>query len=78
MEVNFEVEDEYIPLDGLLKRCNLVASGAKAHQLVDEGKVKVNGKTEQRRRAKLRPGDTVQAGGYTIHIWANGSDVGRH
>lgn len=44
MEVNFELEGEYIPLDGLLKRCSLASSGAEAHLLVDDGKVKPNGK----------------------------------
>lgn len=77
MDVNFELEGEYIPLDGLLKRCSLVASGAEAHLLVDDGKVMVNGKTEQRRRAKIRPGDTVQVAGSTIHVTAGRSDAGR-
>jgi len=52
MEVNFELEGEYIPLDGLLKRCSLASSGAEAHLLVEDGKVKLNGKTESRRVAQ--------------------------
>jgi len=74
MEVNFELEGEYIPLDGLLKRCSLASSGAEAHLLVEDGKVKLNGKTESRRRAKVHPGDTVQACGHTIHISASNSN----
>jgi ribosome-associated protein len=38
--------------------------------MVDEGQVKVDGKVETRKRAKLRPGQKVQFGGETIQLVA--------
>ena len=35
-------------------------TGAEAHQVVDAGAVKVDGKVETRKRAKLRPGQRVR------------------
>ena len=51
---------DYIELTQLLKASGLVYSGSDAKSLIDEGKVKLNGETEFRRRAKVRVGDTVE------------------
>jgi ribosome-associated protein len=66
--IEFDIETEYIQLDKLLKVCRLVYSGGEAHQLVDEGLVKLNGTVENRRRAKIRPGDKVQVGSEIILV----------
>ncbi|MEW5845250.1 MAG: RNA-binding S4 domain-containing protein [Bacteroidota bacterium] len=66
--IEFDIETEFIQLDKLLKVCRVVSSGGEAHQLVDEGKVKLNGTIESRRRAKIRPGDRVQIGSETIIV----------
>ena len=59
---------EYIELIKLLKLLHLAESGGHAKMMVDEGEVKLNGKTESRKRAKLRPGDLVETSGKTISI----------
>ena len=64
----FSLTSEYIQLDQLLKALNLVSSGGMAHQLVDDGLVKVNNFIETRRRAKIRAGDKVEFQGTAIQI----------
>jgi ribosome-associated protein len=59
---------EYVELYKLLKIQNLVSSGGEAKQLIDEGKVKVNGEVETQRRKKLRVGDSVEFGGMIMTI----------
>lgn len=50
---------EYIQLDQLMKLLGWVGSGGEAHDVIDEGFVKVDGETELRRRRKLRAGNKV-------------------
>lgn len=64
----FTLDSEYIQLDQLLKVLNIASSGGVAHQLVDEGLVKVNGFIETRRRAKIRVGDKVEFQGMLIQV----------
>lgn len=64
----FILDNEYIQLDQLLKVLNIASSGGVAHQLVDEGLVKVNGFIETRRRAKIRVGDKVEFQGMVIQV----------
>ena len=58
--ISFEIDTEYIQLDKLLKVCRIAYSGGQAHDMVEQGIVKVNDITETRKRAKIRPGDKVQ------------------
>lgn len=60
--------DEFIPLIQLLKAANLVDSGAAAQAVVMEGLVKRNGEVELRKRAKCRPGDTIEFQGALLTI----------
>lgn len=64
----FAIRGEFIQLDDLLKATGLVASGGAAHAEVDLGKVEVDGKTETRKRAKLRPGQRVAYGGQVVEL----------
>ncbi len=64
----FHLKDEFIQLDQLLKACRIAVNGSHAHQLVDDRVVKLNGKTEIRRRAKIRKGDIVEVLGDEIKI----------
>ncbi|MDX9769579.1 MAG: RNA-binding S4 domain-containing protein [Tenuifilaceae bacterium] len=64
----FSIEEEYIQLIQLLKASRLAQSGGEAQQLVVEGLVKVNGRLESRKRAKLRPGDVIEFNGQSIKI----------
>ena len=66
----FYLESEYIPLIGLLKAMQIASSGGEAQMLVEEGMVTLNGKPENRKRAKLRDGDIVNCNGIEIEIKA--------
>ena len=70
MAVQFEVRGEYIQLDQLLKAAGLVDSGGAAHAAVEQGQVRVDGTVENRKRAKLRPGQRVRFGGEEIELVA--------
>ncbi|HLG02409.1 MAG TPA: RNA-binding S4 domain-containing protein [Bacteroidia bacterium] len=41
----------------------IAETGGHAKMLVEDGKVKLNGNVEERKRAKLRPGDQVEVDG---------------
>lgn len=58
--IQFKLEGEFIPLIALLKATSLVQSGGEAQTIVEEGLVKVNGVTENRKRLKVRVGDKVE------------------
>jgi ribosome-associated protein len=58
--IQFKLEGEFIPLIALLKATALVQSGGEAQSIVEEGLVKVNGITEERKRLKVRVGDKVE------------------
>ena len=59
--IKFKLEDsEYIELIKLLKVTSICGSGGEAKHMVDEGEVKLNGKLENRKRAKLRIGDKIE------------------
>ncbi|HBI80887.1 MAG TPA: RNA-binding protein, partial [Bacteroidales bacterium] len=48
--------------------CRIAYSGGQAHDMVEQGIVKVNDITETRKRAKIRPGDKVQIGTEIIAV----------
>ena len=73
MSIVVEVRGEYIQLDQLLKAAGLVDSGGAAHAAVEAGTVKVDGKPESRKRAKLRPGQRVSFAGEAIELVADGA-----
>lgn len=68
MSIRFAVRGEHIQLDQLLKAAGLVDSGGAAHVAVAEGRVRVDGKLETRKRAKLRVGQRVRFGGEEIEL----------
>ena len=65
---DFALTEEYIELVKLLKLFRITASGGQAKMMITDGLVKVNGNIEFRKRAKLRPGDVVEAAGLRIRI----------
>jgi ribosome-associated protein len=69
-DMNFEVRGEYVTLDHLLKLAGLAPSGGAAKMLVAQGVVQVNGQTELRKTAKLRPGAVVVMGDVRITVVA--------
>lgn len=66
--IQFKLEGEFIPLIALLKATALVQSGGEAQSIVEEGLVKVNGVTEDRKRLKVRVGDKVEFLSQTIEV----------
>jgi len=71
--MEFPLTGEYIELCKLLKAANLVMSGGEGKEIVAEGMVMVDGKTETRKRAKIRAGQTVEFEGNTINVVAAGT-----
>ena len=68
MSQSFAVRGEHLQLDQLLKAAGLVDSGGAAHAAVEQGQVRVDGALETRKRAKLRPGQTVRFAGVEITL----------
>ncbi|HEX9779490.1 MAG TPA: RNA-binding S4 domain-containing protein [Geopsychrobacteraceae bacterium] len=67
--LTFELLDrEYIELNNLLKVTGLCASGGIAKLLIADGLVTVDGKTELRKRCKIRRGQVVAFDGEQIAV----------
>lgn len=66
--MQFQLTDEYITLQQLLKACDILASGGQIKAYLAEKPVLVNGEPENRRGKKLRAGDVVEAEGIRIEI----------
>ncbi len=66
----FYLESDYIPLIALLKSSQIASSGGEAQHFVEQGLVTLNGKPENRKRAKLRDGDIVNCKGIEVLIKA--------
>ncbi|MEV0583410.1 RNA-binding S4 domain-containing protein [Nonomuraea sp. NPDC050310] len=68
MDLDFELETDYIPLCDLLKYCGVTETGGMAKQLIAEGEVSVDGEVELRKTRKVRSGSVVSGDGFTIHV----------
>lgn len=66
--MDFQLKGDYIELCKLLKAANLVMSGGEGKEVVAQGLIRVDGQTETRKRCKIRPGQTVEFEGNTIHV----------
>ncbi len=73
MSITFAVRGEYIQLDQLLKATGLCESGGAAHAAIAEGRVKVDAAVDTRKRAKMRPGQTVTFAGESVVLVAEGA-----
>lgn len=56
----FQLTEEYIQLNQLLKAITWCSSGAEANSMIDNGQVKVNGEVELRKRNKIRKGFKIE------------------
>ena len=63
-----KLRDDFIKLGQALKAANLTGSGAESKIVIQDGLVKVNGKTEMQRGKKLYDGDIVEFEGNQIKI----------
>ncbi len=72
MAIDFAVRGHYVQLDQLLKATGWVGSGGEAHAAIESGRVRVDGRVETRKRAKLRPGQKVEFGEQSIRLVGGG------
>lgn len=63
MRETLSVDDREINLTQVLKRVNWVENGGQAKALIADGKVRVNGEVELRKRRQMAVGDTVELEG---------------
>jgi ribosome-associated protein len=68
--IQFQLNDEHVRVCDLLKLTGIAASGAQGKQMVADGLVKVDGLTESRKTAKIRPGQTVECRGAKVVVLA--------
>ena len=64
------IRDEYIKLDSFLKFSGAVMTGGEAKELIQGGKVKVNGEVCTMRGKKMRPGDVAELSGKSFMVTA--------
>lgn len=64
----FNLSQEYIHLNQLMKVMGWVMTGGEANVLIDEGLVTVNGNVELRRRNKIYSGFEVSFGVNTVIV----------
>lgn len=66
--IKFTLTEDYIELIRLLKITRIAESGGIAKIFVENGEVKRNGVTEQRKRAKIRKGEIIEVRGEIIQV----------
>lgn len=69
-KIEFEVRGEFVELCQLLKLTGLANSGGQGQAMVADGLVKVDGKPESRKRAKIRAGQVVECFDTRIRVTA--------
>ena len=69
-QVTFELRGEFVELNQLLKLSGLCDSGGAGKTMVASGAVKVDGKRELRKTAKIRAGQQVELGDVRIKVEA--------
>jgi ribosome-associated protein len=67
-KVSFELSGEFVELNQLLKLVGLCDSGGAGKMMVASGAVKVDGKQELRKTAKIRAGQQVSVGDVKISV----------
>ena len=64
------IRDEFIKLDSFLKFAGAVLSGGEAKELIQSGKVLVNGEVCTMRGKNCVPGDEIELDGRTVAVRA--------
>ncbi len=67
-KIVFDLTSEFVEVNQLLKLVGLVDSGGAGKHLVAGGAVRVDGKKELRKTAKIRSGQTVSLGDVQISV----------
>ena len=68
MELEFELDREYVALNQLLKLSGLCDSGGAGKAIVASGAVSVDGEQELRKTCKIHAGQTVRLGDVVIQV----------
>lgn len=66
--IKLREQDEFIKLGQAVKAAGLVESGVEAKEVIQEGRVSVNGDVDTRRGRKLYAGDVAEYNGEQIKI----------
>jgi ribosome-associated protein len=69
--LDFRLTGDYVELCNLLKLSGVAASGGQGKALVAAGEVRVDGRPESRKTAKIRAGQRVACGGVEILVKAD-------
>lgn len=72
--LSFELAGEYVELNQLLKLVGLCDSGGAGKVMVASGVVKVDGRKELRKTAKIRSGQIVTVGDVRIDVGGGVTD----
>ena len=75
-KLTFELNAEFVEVNQLLKLVGLVDSGGAGKNVVASGAVKVDGKPESRKTAKIRAGQTVSLGDVRISVVPGAAEGG--
>ncbi len=67
-ELEFRLRGDYVALCDLLKLVGLADSGGQGKALVASGRVRVDGRPETRKTAKIRAGQCVECDGAQIRV----------
>ncbi len=68
--LEFHLREEFVELCNLLKLVGIADSGGRGKQMVAQGMVRVDGKPETRKTAKIRAGQRVNCNGVRITVLA--------
>lgn len=68
MDQTFQISDDYIELNKLLKASGLCGTGGQSKMVIKDGLVVVDGKIETRVRRKIKPGMAVIYDSQTINV----------
>lgn len=66
--IDFHLRTEFVELCNLLKLVGAADSGGRGKQMVADGIVRVDGKVESRKTAKIRSGQSVNCMGVRITV----------
>jgi ribosome-associated protein len=68
--IEFELREDFIPLDDLLKATAMASSGGAAKAMISRGKVRLDGVIELRKSCKIFAGQIVEMETASIRIHA--------
>jgi ribosome-associated protein len=68
MDQSFTITGEYIALNKLLKASGVCATGGQAKIVIEGGLVEVDGKTETRKRRKVKDGMIITHGSHNVKV----------